>query len=295
LGGAAAQIELVPVREPRLVPGPDGTAVPQELPPAPATRRLEVASDGTFRLDDELPLGPWELTVSSPGRSALVERVRGAIDGATVRRLVLVYGAAEISGQVWRRTGEPAAGSAVTAVPKSGAGRRESTAVYRTTTDSSGAYVFRGLIAGSYEVRATFGDGRIDGPALKGTAVTAADRPGVLDLGSPTPRARLRGVLRTRDGSVITRKGARLLWTASDAEGPEAAEVWLDGAFVVWLEPGRYTVQVSEPLGAWPLGPIDVLRPEPAEQDLQLTGSIVRGRVTARSAGVPRGERSVRR
>lgn len=294
LGGAAAHIELVPVREPRFVPGPDGTAVPQELPPAPATRRLEVASDGTFRLDDELPEGPWELTVSSPGRSALVERVRGAIDGATIRRLVLVYGAAELSGRVWRRTGEPAVGIAVTAAPKSGAGRRESTAVYRTTTDSSGAYVFRGLIAGSYEVRATFGDGRIDGPALKGTAVAAPDRPGVLDLGSPTPRARLRGVLRTRDGSVITRMRARLLWTASDAEGPEAAEVWLDGSFVVWLEPGRYTVQVSEPLGAWPLGPIDVLRPEPAEQDLQLTGSIVRGRVTARSAGVPRGERSVR-
>lgn len=233
--------------------------------------------------------------MSSPGRSALVDRVRWTTDGANTRRVVLVYGAAEISGRVWRRTGEPAVGIAVAAAPKSGAGRRESTAVYRTTTDASGAYLFRGLTAGSYAVRATFGDTRLDGPDLEGTAATSADRPGMLDLGSSTPRARVHGVLRARDGSVILRTRARLRWSTATSEGPETAEVWMDGSYVVWLEPGRYTVQVSDPLCAWPLGPIDVRRPGPFEQDLQLTGSVLTGHVTVRSPDGLRRARTVQR
>jgi hypothetical protein len=147
---------------------PKAGSVRMALTPADALRRVgvalpaNVAADGSFNIEQGCPDGHFRISVAPLGGDLYIEDIRQGSSsiydaGFEIRgrnpdpiQVIIKSGAGTLDGTVQDAAGKPMLGGTVALVP---ATRRQNDALYYTgRTDSTGAFILRGIAPGDYKL-----------------------------------------------------------------------------------------------------------------------------------------------
>ena len=204
------------------------------------------ADDGTYTIHYLVP-GSYDVTVQVPEGFGTEPEASSVVLGNKEDLAGVDFTVIDVTGSIagtvsTELDGVSVEGLVVTALPDA-----EGAEPITTETLSDGAYLFDGIVAGSYLVTVAVGEGQVTDPADAAVEVDVAEDVTAVDF------AILEDLTGTISGSISTALdgvsiGGLTVSALSDADGAEAitAVTSADGAFVIEGVPaGTYTVTVA--------------------------------------------------